>query len=135
MTIHIELDGLLEVKFTLTGEHKKLISIIHSRKNNFLNDPQIAPERVCAAFTWVKSEAERRGDFSKDDICFIHKKLGMSGEYRKRELEEIVVWNGTDVPYSPPDPENLPVIMSRFVNRCSDDIKARELLECIFCSC
>ena len=68
MTIYINTNDLLDPQFNLTDKHQKLLYAIHAHKSDLFIDFQSVPERILEAFTWVKNEADKKSNFSEEDI-------------------------------------------------------------------
>jgi hypothetical protein len=110
---------LLEIQFTITDEHQKIISDIYELKNVIAEKPllinfQIIPKWMYDAFVYVYKIANESKNFSIADICAVHRFLGLVGEFRTPKQDSTCVRFGTDYPYFPPDAEEVPALMKKY---------------------
>lgn len=115
-------NGLPNIQFKLTDEHRKLINEIGDRtitlkKKNISINLQIVPERVREAFYYVQKLAEGVDGLNIEEICHINKLLGCSGKLRELSL----VWfddNNIGVNgYHPPTDEAIEPLLSAYINQ------------------
>ena len=83
------------------------------------------------AFKYVCDKAQRGARFSINDICLIHKYLGLEGKFRTPEYESTCVHFGSDYPYFPPDAEEIPILMEKYEKKYAD--REREKLLRMIC--
>jgi len=139
----MELDSdnldLLEIQFLPTDEHQKLLSDILNLKEvilekNLLIDPQSVPEWIREAFLYVCQMAKEGKKFSGMDICFIHEKIKLDGQFRTPEIEgdkATGVWYGSDYPYFPPEAKEIPVLIQKFEQKYAHFKEKEEPLQMI----
>lgn len=124
---------LLEIRFSSTDEHQKLLANIHKLKivvaeKGLSIDSQIISNGMQKAYNHVYQAAKGGKSFSKEDICAIHKLIGLDGKFRTPE-QPIAVWFGTDYPYFPPDANDLSTLMEKYENRCASLDKMKKSLQ------
>lgn len=116
---------LLEIQFTLAPEHRQMLSAIEKQKEEIdkcgwtFNSEEV-PERVRKSFIYAYEEVRQQRSLSAAKICALHQCLdkNFTGKYRVRKpYESICIWNDTDNPYFPPDPEYIPSLMEQYVKR------------------
>jgi Fic/DOC family len=113
------------IRFTLTDDYRKQLSIINERIMRLTTDEkemtikrQIVPERISQAFHYVQQIAERDAVIlSQGEICNMNKLLGCAGSIRKPSLvwfdENNIGING----YHPPTDENIETLFNEYLQQ------------------